>query len=121
MSLCDLLLISEGEIVMKKIIIIAVVFVVIGVGLYIGYSKYVTHRFNMMDGIGKIVYIDVEKSDIIDYSEMDKYTLIPRDKREVIVQYMKDNNLKLKRGKYKFNQGEPTESILKILKFTENE
>lgn len=68
-------------------------------------------------GLGKSLYLDFKNGDINDYTVIDEIELWDETERNKLVNYMKDNNLRIVPGKYVINQGTSFEGALKKFKF----
>ena len=73
--------------------------------------------------IGKMIYIEFEVGDA-DYLEMllesendNKLNLFAKEEVQELIQYMRDNNIKIVPGKYKIPQTSNFEEMINILRF----
>lgn len=104
---------------MKRVILIVLITLVIII--LVGFLSYIIYFSYFFEISGKDVIINVKEGVIFDYSLMEQYILINQDTRDELVQYMKENNLRVKPGRYELRQGTPFKKALRILKFIEIE
>ena len=73
------------------------------------------------DGIGKLATIRIEENDIRNYLIVEKNNeikaIIAEDKLKKLKEYMQENNLMIKPGKYEIYTAAKFEKIIQILKF----
>ena len=112
----------------KKIVGISILIILAGIGVILG-KKFVYEPANELSNvtIGKTLYINFEAGDA-DYLEMlleeqnaddpsNKVILLNREEVEKLIQYMKDNGVRIAPGEYEIPQTSKYEDLLSILKF----
>jgi len=116
----EYLLISRGVTnVMKRLMTFIAILIILGVLLYI-------MKFSIFDllgsekddiKIGKPFSIHVDSNMLADYKMVEKLKLWEKTEKNKMVDYMKNNNLRIKVGDYQLNQTTSFEDALKILTF----
>ena len=103
----------------RKIMVIIIGVILVGIVLYIIASLKHMNHFT----IGKMIYIEFEVGDA-DYLEMllesendNKLNLFAKEEVQELIQYMRDNNIKIVPGKYKIPQTSNFEEMINILRF----
>ncbi len=104
---------------MKKTMVFITMLIILGVLLY-------TMRFSIFDllwseknniKIGKPFSIHVDSNMLADYKMVEELKLWDKTEKNKMVDYMKNNNLRVKVGDYQLNQATQFEDALKILTF----
>ena len=113
---------KKGKVICMKINkkLVFVIVLAIFVGVYIDYAfKEMDKKFLGEDlvGIGKTLSIEFYEKNANTYKSIEKIDLWDKDERDKVVKYMKENNLKIKPGKYVINQGTSFKGALKKFEF----
>ncbi len=99
--------------------IIGVICLVVLVGTIISLNSFKSMKINVGE-IGKEFTVAVEETDIRDFNILDSedfFELLKPSEVKKLKEHMKENDLKLKPGKYKLNQIDKFEDLLKKLEF----
>lgn len=109
-------------------IIIAVSIISAIISGYICYDTYFEKE--RVSVFGKELNINIYSDEIIDYLKIDTarmgngapkpwFDIWDKSERKKLIEFMKNNNLKIKPGSYSINQADRFEKVLKVLRFEE--
>lgn len=100
---------------MRKMIIVVIILLLIIV-IFDLIKMFALKDFDQIK-VGKQLVVVVDKNDIVDYHFFENYDIWDLSETIKMKDFMKRNNLKLKPGKYVFNQAYKYEKVKEIFKF----
>lgn len=111
-----------------KILIAVVVVILLVYGGNYAYKTYKGLKKLSEHGIGKDMVIVIEEGKVVDYTQIDIvrpgngsprlwFNTLGRTEKAQLIEYMKNNNLKIKPGVYEVSQSAYFKELKKILKF----
>jgi len=106
---------------LRKLKVVAVIIIVLSVILLAG--KNLSGLYSYVDSyeMGNMVVLNITEEQISDYTvlEDEEFDAINQEKLELLKEYMKINDLKLRCGDYEINESYTYEEILEVFKFEE--
>lgn len=85
------------------------------------YTYYVEEKATIFSG--KVLTFQIREDEVFDYSMIDNdyrpslFGVWDTSEREKLIEYMKENNLVIKPGRYKFHQGDRFVKVKRIFQF----